>query len=61
MSDYERLMARADQSDRLAREMTSREHRDQILEIAAEWRRLAERAALAEARTIPRPAPRDRG
>ena len=51
MSDAERYLERAEQTERIAREMTSREHRDQLFQIAADWRRMAERAKADEART----------
>ena len=52
MSDAQRFLERAEQTERIARDMTSVEHRDQLLQIAADWRKMAERAALDEGRTI---------
>jgi hypothetical protein len=51
VSDAERFLERAEQTERIAREMTSREHREQLLQIAADWRRMAERAKADEGRT----------
>jgi len=50
VSGYEGFLHRANQVERRAREMTSRAHREQLLEIAAEWRRMGERSR-AEARS----------
>ena len=60
MSEYERLMARAEQAERLARGVTTRDHRDKLLSIAKDWRDMAERAARAEGRSIPKPDRSDR-
>lgn len=48
MSNVERFPERAEQAERLAREMTSPGQRDQLLQIAREWRDMAERPAPQE-------------
>lgn len=50
MSDAERFRERAAQAERLAREMTNREHREQLLAIARDWESMADAAARDAAR-----------
>lgn len=54
MSDSGRYIERAEQAEKLASEMTSRDHRDQLLQIARDWRNMAEKAVAAEERVIPK-------
>ena len=51
MTDAERYIARAEQLERLAGEVTDAGHRLQLLDVAADWRGMAERAARDEARS----------
>ena len=52
MSDYERFLKRAAQLERIARETFIHEHRAPLLEMAAEWRRLAEQIERIEQRSV---------
>jgi hypothetical protein len=52
VSDVERFLARAEQAERLARDMISPDQRAQLLEIARDWREMARRAEAAEARSF---------
>lgn len=48
MSDAQRYRERAAQAERLARQMTNAQQRDQLLGIAGDWRLLAERVEALE-------------
>lgn len=49
--DAERYLGRAEQLERLAGELKDPVMRLQLQDVAADWRRLAEKAAAEEART----------
>ena len=52
MSEVQRFLARAEQAERLAKDMTSPDQRAQLLEIARDWREMARRASETQARSF---------
>ena len=52
MSEAERYLERARQLERIARESFVPEHRTQLLEVAAEWRRMADQVGRIETRSF---------
>ena len=54
-SDAERYLERASQLERIAREVFRAEPRRQLMEVAAEWRRMAESAGRLESGAVLKP------
>ena len=52
MSDAESYIDRAEEAERLARQMSLQDHRNQLMQIARDWREKATRAAAEEAHTV---------
>ncbi|THD53608.1 hypothetical protein [Phenylobacterium sp.] len=55
MSDAESYRERAAMAERLASEMTTGSHREQLLKIAGDWRLMAQKAEAAEKAAQSRP------
>jgi hypothetical protein len=56
MSDTKLFLARAEQLERIAAATKDPSIRHQLLDVAADWRRMAERAEHAKARSWKQPA-----
>ena len=52
MSEADRYIMRAEQLEEIARESLLPDHRRQLLEVAQEWRRMAEQVARIEQRSF---------